>query len=96
MTENHSDDTEHQEVTVEAEHGRQVHVAEFPGGDMLIRNGTGDELYLTSDQARALRSALGKIDGGKRSHDTATEESDDSTDTEVKADGSEIGGSEET
>lgn len=57
---------EYREVMVEADEGRAVQVEEYPGGDMTIYKSGGKFLYLTSDQASALRSALGKIDGGKR------------------------------
>jgi len=64
------DETEHsdefREVRVEADNGRIVDVEEYPGGDMSIYT-SRSELYLTSDEASALRTALGRIDGQKRS-----------------------------
>ena len=64
---------EHREVRVEADNGKIVNVEEYPGGDMRIQAGLS-ELYLTSDEASALRTALGKIDGGKRSPNTESEQ----------------------
>lgn len=56
---------EYREATVEADHGRAVQVEEYPGGDMTIYKSGGEEIYFTSNQAAALRTALGKIDGAK-------------------------------
>jgi len=55
----------HREARVEAEGGRVVDVEEYPGGDMSIYTGRS-ELYLTSEEAAALRTALGRIDSDKR------------------------------
>ena len=60
---------EHREARVEADHGRIVDVEEYPGGDMSIYT-SNSELYLTSEEASALRTAIGQIDGEKRSQDT--------------------------
>jgi hypothetical protein len=63
---------EHREARVEADNSKIVDVEEYPGGDMSIYT-PRSELYLTSTEASALRTALGKIDGEKRSVDTETE-----------------------
>jgi arginyl-tRNA synthetase len=69
MSEQSVDGTErsdgYRESTVEADHGRTVQVEEYPGGDMTIYRSDGGEMYFTSDQAAALRTAFGRIDGGK-------------------------------
>jgi len=67
---------EYREVRVEADNGKIVDVEEYPGGDMNIQTGFSG-LYLTADEASALRTALGKIDGGKRSPHTEREQSGD-------------------
>ena len=59
---------EHREARVEGDNGKIVDVEEYPGGDMSIYT-SRSELYLTSTEASALRSALGRIDGEKRSVD---------------------------
>jgi hypothetical protein len=65
---------EYREVRVEADNGKIVDVEEYPGGDMNIQTGFSG-LYLTADEASALRTALGKIDGGKRSPHTGGDQS---------------------
>jgi len=74
-----SDDTEHadehREARVEADHGKIVDVEEYPGGDMSIYT-SNSELYLTSEEASALRTAIGQIDGEKRSVETGAEGSE--------------------
>jgi len=57
---------EYREERVDAEHGHIIDVEEYPGGDMSIYT-SRSELYLTSDEATALRTALGRIDADKRS-----------------------------
>jgi hypothetical protein len=65
-----SDGTEHtneyREEEVDAGSGQVVVIQEYPGGDMTIFTSCS-ELYFNSDEASALRTALGKIDGQKRS-----------------------------
>ena len=81
MSDNSTSGSEHtdeyREVRVEADNGTIVDVEEYLGGDMSIQTGLS-ELYLTSDEASALRTALGKIDGRKRSPHTDTDQEESS------------------
>lgn len=64
------------EVEVETDDGKVVIVQEYPGAHMTIFTDRSD-LYLTSSEASALRSALCKIDGKKRPVDTGAEQDGD-------------------
>jgi len=79
MNDQSSNVTEHADeycgTRVAAVNGTVVNVEEYPGGDMSIYT-SRSELYLTSDEASALRTALGRIDGQKRTADTDTDEGD--------------------
>ena len=63
LGEHHAD--RYREAIVEAENGKEVKVEEYPGGDMTIYTSKGDQLYFSSEEASALRTCLGRIDGGK-------------------------------
>jgi len=72
MSDESTGDTEHADEHRKArvvDHGKTVDVEEYPGGDMSIYT-SNSELYLTSEEASALRTAIGQIDGEKRSVDT--------------------------
>lgn len=61
--------TEHRTITVEAENGKRITIAEYPGGDMQIEKKSARDvegIYLMSDEASALRTALGRLDSQKR------------------------------
>lgn len=56
----------YREAYVDIDGGKDVQVEEYPGGDMAIFTKTDGKLYLSSEQASALRTCLGRIDGSKR------------------------------
>jgi len=77
MSEESTDGIEHadefRKEKIECENGRIVDVEEYPGGDMSVYTNRS-ELYLTSDEAAALRTALGRIDADKRSLSSENEQ----------------------
>jgi len=78
MSETTNSESEHadkfRKEVVECDNGREVDIEEYPGGDMSIFTDRS-ELYLTSEEAAALRTSLGRIDADKAA-DTAGEDND--------------------
>jgi len=78
MSDSYTDGTEHadeyRKARVKIDNGTVLDVEEYPGGDISIYT-SRSELYLTSEEASALRTGLGRIDGEKRSVDTDTDHS---------------------